>query len=146
MKFCTDCGSPAGAGDLFCQACGARLTEATNDESTVFGSSESYADTRDYTPKPSLAVISFVFWWLGLIIYAVNKKERPGRASSALKGVIAFFCMLVPLAGLITFIALRRDRRDYARVAGIAAIVGAALGIIGYFYVIFLYVFLIFTV
>ena len=144
MRYCTDCGSPVNAGDAFCQNCGAKIEEIHSDDATVFGSSEKYVDTRDYTPKPFLTVISFIFWWLGLIIYAVNKKERPGRASSAIKGVIAFLCMLVPIAGLFMFIAWRRDRRDYARAAGIAAIVGAALLFIGYFFFMFLYIFLLF--
>ena len=94
---------------------------------TVFGSTEEYVDTRDHKPRLGIAILSFFLWWLGLILWSVNKEQRPGLANSALKGALTFICMLLPPLGLVLFIAWNRSRRDFARPVGIAAILGLIL-------------------
>lgn len=102
-------------------------THPTSEGDTVFGSTEEYVDTRDYTPRPGIAVLSFFVWWLGLILWSVNKSERPGLANSALKGALTFICLLLPPLGLVLFIAWNKSRRDFARPVGLAAIFGLVL-------------------
>lgn len=102
-------------------------THPTSEGDTVFGSTEEYVDTRDYTPRPGIAVLSFFLWWLGLILWSVNKSERPGLANSALKGALTFICLLLPPLGLVLFIAWNKSRRDFARPIGLAAIFGLVL-------------------
>lgn len=102
-------------------------THPTTDEDTVFGSAEEYIDNRDYTPLLGIAILSFFLWWLGLILWSVNKDERPGLANSALKGALTFICLLLPPLGLVLFIAWNKSRRDFARPIGLAAIFGLVL-------------------
>ncbi len=99
----------------------------TTEAETVFGSTEEYVDTRDHKPRLGIAILSFFLWWLGLILWSVNKEQRPGLANSALKGALTFICMLLPPLGLVLFIAWNRSRRDFARPVGIAAILGLIL-------------------
>lgn len=104
----------------------------TTEAETVFGSTEEYVDTRDHKPRLGIAILSFFLWWLGLILWSVNKEQRPGLANSALKGALTFICMILPPLGLVLFIAWNKSRRDFARPVGIAAILGLILLIAAY--------------
>lgn len=142
MIFCQNCGSPIEGDASFCPSCGSKIENTANGRDadtafsatdTVFGSTESFVDTRDFTPHPGIAVLSFLIFWVGLIIWSVNREKRPGLATSAIKGVVSALCVAVPLAGLFMFIAWIKEKRDFAKVAGISAIVGVAV-------IIFLYI------
>ena len=130
MKFCTNCGSRIDENAIFCPNCGARVNgEKTH---TNNGGYDPYGTYRypiyDTQPSLAVAIISFVFWQAGLITWLFCRTSRPGKARSAAKGLLANICFSLPIVGAIIYALWRKDgeNADYAKVAGISAIVGGA--------------------
>ena len=131
MKFCGNCGKQIDDNAIFCPYCGTR----TNGDRTVGGNP--YASMYgggpypiyDTRPSKLIAVISFISWQIGLILWLIFRRERPGKAQSALNGVIAGASFSMPIFGLVCWLLWRRDynRQQTAKMAGIAAIVGASV-------------------
>ena len=131
MKTCPFCSSSVEEGAAFCPECGAKMTTASATDGgatvdTVFGASEA-VDTRDHSPSTGVAVLSFLFWIVGLILYLLWKDIKPGKATSALKGVLVRFSLSSPLIGIIFYCVVKDDYPELAKVCSIAAIVGVVL-------------------
>ncbi len=130
MKFCNRCGSQIDDNAIFCPRCGYRINGDTVNGGYNRQGGYYYAPftpAADHTPSKGIAVLSFFFWQVGLIIWLVCRHTKPGKSRSALKGMLASFCLSAPVLGLVYWILWSKsDRRDIAKVCGICAIVGAS--------------------
>lgn len=139
MKYCKYCGSSIDENAIFCPNCGARLNED--------GPRAGYDPNAGYNRNPfgsyaspyyqgqgsrAIAVLSFCFWEVGLILWLIWRYSNPGKARSAAKGALANACFSMPVLGFILWLVWREeeDKKDLAKVCGISAIVGAAAGVI----------------
>jgi hypothetical protein len=134
MKYCKNCGSQIDENAIFCPRCGAR----TNGDgpainfNTFGGGYNTYGgygyQNIDTTPSKAVAVLSFLFWWVGLAIWAFCRHTRPGKAHSALMGLLSSACVSIPLVGLVIWALWKDDpeKRDMVKVSAVSAIVGAA--------------------
>ncbi len=136
MKFCKYCGNKVEDTDLYCQSCGAKIEAsadtdfATDTDGTVPPVDLSGVADNKLGRNGGIAVLSFFFWWIGLIIWALNKDKNPGLAVSAAKGALASVCVGMPIIGLILWIVWKESQPEYAKTCGIAAIVGAVVGVV----------------
>ncbi len=92
--FCRNCGQQLPDGSLFCPRCGT---------SVQAGASPVQDKTQ---PSPGIAVLSFFFPIVGLILYLVWMDSEPGKAKSAGKGALIGVIVSVALAALLFIIAL----------------------------------------
>lgn len=126
MKYCKNCGSVIDDNAIFCPRCGAR---ANGDGPTVnYNTYGGYGyGALDNEPSKLIAVLSFAFWWLGLAVWAFCRHTRPGKARSALKGLLSSACFSIPIIGAVLWALWKGDpeKQDYARIASKSAIVGA---------------------
>ena len=116
---------------LFCSKCGARANgEGPRVNYNPYGGFGGYNapvyDTKESLP---IAILSFVFWQIGLAVWLFCRHTRPGKARSAAKGALSSACVGMPILGAALWLIWKDDmgRRDYAKLCGISAIVGAAL-------------------
>ena len=136
MKFCKRCGSRIDENAIFCSNCGA----AANGDTPNFGygfnpyggnpyGGNPYTPTYDTAPSNFIAVISFIFWQAGLLIWFFCRNTRPGKARSASKGALSSLCLSIPIVGAVLWVLWKDDvnKRDYAKVCGISAIVGVGV-------------------
>lgn len=132
MKYCNNCGNQIDDNAIFCSRCGAR----TNGEGPFvnfnpYGAYGGYNYQPYYDTNGSvlLAILSFVFWQVGLIIWLTCRRTRPGKARSAAKGALSSAAVSMPPLGLALWILWKGDpsKKDYAKVVGISAIVGAGI-------------------
>lgn len=133
MKFCKYCGNRIDENAIFCPSCGARVSGDNphvnhNPFNNMYGPN-GYAPAYDTKGSLLIAIVSFLCWEAGLIIWFLWRYTHPGKARSALKGTLANVCVGMPVLGLILWLVLREEeaRKDYAKVCGIAAIVGGAI-------------------
>lgn len=132
MKFCKNCGNAIDDNAIFCSKCGSRTNgdgpRVNFDTFGGFGGYNQYP-VYDTTGSAALAVVSFLFWQVGLIVWLFCRHTRPGKARSAAKGALGNACFGMPVLGLVLWILWKGDyqKKDYAKVCGISAIVGAAL-------------------
>lgn len=131
MKYCRNCGNPLDDNAIFCPRCGARSNgDGPNVNFDMYGGYNSgYGPVYDTQPSRAIAVLSFIFWQVGLIIWFFCRRTRPGKAESAVKGALSSACVSMPLIGLVIWLLWGNDptKRGYAKVAGISAIVGAGI-------------------
>ena len=143
MKFCTNCGKQIDDNAIFCPHCGTRTNgdSASYTDNGGFGGfggfnpygpfSSPYHTYPVYDQRESklISVISFLSWQIGLILWIVFRSSRPGKARSAAKGLCAGISVSLPILGGVLWMIWRDDEnmRDYARLAGICAIIGAAV-------------------
>ena len=131
MKFCKNCGNAIDDNAIFCPRCGAHANGESQRASynTYGGYGQPYYDTSEST---LLAILSFIFWQVGLIVWLFCRQTRPGKARSAAKGLLSSFCVGMPIVGLVIWVLWKDDyqKKDYARVSGISAIVGAVLYVV----------------
>ena len=140
MKFCTDCGKQIDENAIFCPHCGARVNGDGVQQNRgggfgSFGGFNPYGPFSRYQPYPVydqresilISGISFLFWHIGLIFWLVFRRSRPGMSRSAAKGMCAGTSFAFPLFGAILKLLWRDDQgmRDYSKIAGISALVGA---------------------
>lgn len=147
MKYCTYCGQRLDDNASFCTSCGAAvektfedLTGNTGFENGQNGSQNNTQNNSqnnnpnaniyqyaDNSPSFLAAVLGFLCWWLGLILYFVWKDTKPGSARSALKGIVAAFCFAVPIIGIILYFVFKdSENEDLGKVglkAGICGII-----------------------
>lgn len=136
MKFCKNCGRELDENAIFCSHCG---TRANGDGPKInfdnFGGGFNTYGGYDYQPyydtAPSkfIAVISFLFWQAGLLIWFFCRRTRPGKARSAAKGALSSACVSMPIIGAVLWVLWKDDpsKQDYAKVSAISAIVGAGI-------------------
>ena len=132
MKYCNNCGNATDDNAIFCPHCGARTNgEKSHVNFNPYGGFGGYGYQPYYDTKGSalLAVLSFLFWQAGVIIWLFCRQTRPGKARSAAKGALSSACLGIPIIGLVLWIIWKDDysKKDYAKVAGISAIVGVVL-------------------
>ncbi len=145
MHYCTYCGTRLDAGVSFCPNCGAkveRTESATKGESIdfAFDSTGSYSyststPTLDTKPRPIVSILAFFFPLIaGLLVWLLSKDTCPGRATSALKGLLARACWTFPIIGLVLFFVWKNEKPDYAKIGIIFSILGFVVGFIYFFY------------
>ena len=124
MKYCKNCGSQIDENAIFCPRCGSRVNGDSNNMS--FNPYGGYG-VIDNEPSKLLTVLSFIFWWVGLAVWLFCRRTRPGKARSALMGLLGSACFGIPLVGAVIWTLWRDDpeKKDYARMAGKTAIAGA---------------------
>ena len=132
MKYCKYCGNVIDDNAIFCSSCGARV----NGDGQFFGRNPfdrfySNNTTQAYDTRGSIfvAVISFLCWQAGLILWLVWRYTQPGKARSAAKGALSVTSMSMPVLGAALWLVWKDDpvQKDYAKVCGISAIVGVAI-------------------
>ncbi len=141
MDYCTYCGARLDAGVSFCPNCGARVektdgfTKSEPVDSVFTGGSTYSAPRKDYSASKGVAVLSFIFPLIGLIMWLMWKDEKPGKATSALKGLLARLCWSVPIVGIILYFVWKDEKPDFARIGLIWGILGIVLGFVfGFIY------------
>ena len=77
MKFCTKCGKELVDEAVVCIHCGCAVAGSTA------------ATNPNDAPNTGLAVLSFFFPLIGLILYLLNMNTAPLKAKSAGKGALA---------------------------------------------------------
>lgn len=145
MKYCRNCGNSIDENAIFCPSCGTRVSGDNPKVNTnPFdrynpGYTTGYYDT---TGSTLIAVVSFLCWEAGLIIWLLWRYSHPGKARSAAKGALANVCVGMPVLGFVLWLVFREDfaRKDYAKVCGICAIVGGAVNLLVVIVVIVLHV------
>ena len=127
--ICKKCGAQIDENSIFCPYCGTR----TNGESTNSGFGfDPYSGTTFFAPDSResrlVAILAFCFWQVGLILWLVWRRVRPGKAMSALKGTLSATCFQFPVAGLVLWLLWRNDNenRKLAKIGAVSAIVGAS--------------------
>lgn len=92
--FCRNCGQQLPDGSLFCPRCGTSVQAGAS-------------PVQDKTlPSPGIAVLSFFFPIVGLILYLVWMDSEPGKAKSAGKGALIGVIVSAALFMLLFIIAL----------------------------------------
>ena len=103
MKYCTYCGSQLDDNALFCPNCGAK--QSTNNANSTSGERsffEEHAFGNTYSGRGAfssndplvtersrgITVLSFIFPIVGLILWLMWRYTKPGKATSAAKGVL----------------------------------------------------------
>ena len=136
MKFCKQCGNRVDENAIFCPNCGARIN---GDGPSVnygpygggYNTFGGYGRQPVYDTAPSMliAILSFVFWEVGLIVWFFCRHNRPGKARSAAKGALASACFGMPIIGAVLWVLWKDDvnKNDFAKVCAISAIVGAGI-------------------
>lgn len=141
MKFCKNCGNAIDDNAIFCKNCGTRV----NGDDPHFGRNpfDRYNPGRPYVEYDTqgsmlVAVISFLCWQAGLVLWLVWRFSNPGKARSAAKGALASACVSMPVLGAVLWLIWKDDmaQKDYAKLCGISAIVGIALAVLSFVFVI----------
>lgn len=135
MKYCKNCGAPIDDNAIFCTRCGSRVngdgpTVNFNTFSGGYNTSGGYGYPQiDNEPSKIIAVLSFIFWWIGLAVWIFTRHTRPGKARSALKGLLASACFSLPILGAVMWALWKGDpdKDEYAKVAAKSAIAGVIL-------------------
>ena len=129
MKICNKCGHQIDENAIFCSNCGARVNgdrTGFTSYNPYFGQGTPIIDTKG---SVLIAVVSFFWAYAGLLLWLFMRRTRPGKARSALKGMIAGISVSMPIAGA-TIWAIWSDEDsngEYAKIAGIGAVVGTIM-------------------
>ena len=139
MKFCTYCGGRLEDGASFCPNCGARVESVERDSfdtftteaepslaESVFGATDAKLGER----SRGIAVLAFFFPVVGLILWALWRDTKPGKATSAAKGALVSVCVGSPIIGLVAYLILKDSHPELSKTAAIAAIVGVAFSVL----------------
>lgn len=145
MKFCKHCGSPIDENAIFCSRCGARVNadgpRVNYNPFGGFGGYGGYYPVYDERGSMFMAVLSFLFREIGLVVWFMWRHTHPGKARSAAKGALSSVSVSMPILGAILWMVWRdeEDKRDYAKVCGISAIIGAVIYVLAIVGMIVLY-------
>ncbi len=130
MKFCSNCGKQIDDNAIFCSHCGTRV----NGDSASYGGFNPYEPFSPYNSYPVydqrenilISIISFISLQIGLILWIIFKRTRPGLSRSAAKGLCASCSLGLPLLGGVLWMIWRGDEemRGFSKIAGISAIIG----------------------
>lgn len=130
MKYCKNCGAAIDENAIFCPRCGLRTNgdaPKVNFENFGFNPYTQYAyQPVDNEPSKIIAILAFMFWWVGLAIWLFCRRSRPGKARSALKGLLSSACFTLPVLGAVMWALWKGDveKDSYAQVAKYSAIAG----------------------
>ena len=136
MKNCKNCGAQIDENTIFCPYCGTRVNgDGPKINFDNFGggfnpyTGYGYQQFYDNQPSKFIAIISFLFWQAGLIIWFFCRRNRPGKARSAAMGALSSACVSMPVIGAVLWVLWKEDpsKQDYAKVCGISALVGAGI-------------------
>lgn len=147
MKYCKNCGNSIDDNAIFCPCCGTRTNGEVSANNSYGASSDPFGDSPygnpygnpyggynpygyhpvDMEEKKWVSIVSFILWPAGLIMWLFWRNTRPGKARSALKGLMSVASFNIPLLGLIFWLVWRNDptKKEYAKICGISAIAGA---------------------
>lgn len=157
MKNCNNCGAEIDEGAIYCPYCGSRYNEKkkkdnghTNTGNT--GSGGSYDPKYGYIPDYGsysggygggfgapvevagssiwIAILSFIFPIVGLILYYHWRFTKPGKAASAANGALASVSFGTPIVGLILWYVWKHTRPNMSKMCLTAAIVGIVFSIV----------------
>ena len=78
MKYCSNCGKEIFNDAVICPMCGS-MQEKTNQ--------------KPVKDKMNIAwfIISFLWWWVGIILYFAFRKSNPQKAKVCISGTISVF-------------------------------------------------------
>ena len=132
MRNCRNCGQEIDDNAIFCYKCGARTNGDTPRHGYGFNPYDGGYGFVDTKGSKLVAVISFLFWQVGLLLWFVWRGPRPGKADSALKGTVGGVCFQIPVLGLVLWLLMRHDPRysRFVRFGAISAIVGAVISLL----------------
>ena len=138
MRYCKRCGNKIDETTIFCPMCAQQQSEPVSFGAQRQRGAPVYTQS-ELKGSRAVAVLSFFFTVVGLILWLVFKDTRPGMANSAAKGALAGVCFGTPLFGLIFWLLWRNTYPEYAKICGISAIVGAAFAFVYYILTLVLY-------
>ncbi len=134
MKQCRNCGSQIDDFAIFCPHCGARTNGDAPNAGFYGGDMYNSRRGENYDTEGSklVAVVSFLFWQAGLVLWLILRQSAPGKSRSALKGMLASLAFSIPLLGLAIWLIFKDDAvyKDFSKVAGISAIFGAVFNVV----------------
>ncbi len=130
MKYCSYCGKPHEDGVAFCSACGARFTSASASEASFGSEGVRPDDTRDFTESTGILILSLLVPLLGLVFYLMWNETHPGKANSALKGLLIAVCLNVPVLGIVLYFVWKEEKPDFAKISLIAGIISFIIPIV----------------
>ena len=77
-----------------------------------------------------ILILSFLFSLVGLILYLMWHETQPGKANSALKGLLIKVCLSVPLLGIILYFVWKDEKPDFAKISLISGILAFILPVV----------------
>ena len=134
MRYCTYCGTELTEEAGFCPNCGARAERTERSEktyeSTLAESVFTESEARFHERSAGIAVLSFIFPIIGLILWAIWRDTKPSKATSAAKGALVSVCVGSPIIGLIVYLTMKDSHAELAKASAIAAIVGVIVSVV----------------
>ena len=84
MKYCSNCGKEIFDDAVVCPMC---------------GSMQEKTEQKPVKDKMNIAwfIISFLWWWVGIILYFAFRKSNPQKAKVCISGTISAFAVLAIL-------------------------------------------------
>ena len=137
MKYCKYCGNGIDDNAIFCSNCGARVSgDNPHFSRNPFDRYNPGNTTQVYDTEGSklVAIVSFLCWQAGLVLWFLWRQTYPGKARSAAKGALANACLGIPILGAVLWLVWKDDetKKDDAKVCGISALVGAGVAILAF--------------
>lgn len=95
MIYCQSCGNQCADHTQFCPICAAPLQTGSPQQ-----------PVQEDKPETALCVLSFFFWIVGVVLYAVNVSTKPVAAKAYLKCGLISVAVVVGLSLLVMLIRL----------------------------------------
>ncbi len=130
MKYCTYCGKALEDGASFCPNCGARVGATFSSEASFGSEGVRPDDKRDFTESTGILILSLFVPLAGLIFYLMWNETKPGKANSALKGLLIAVCLNVPILGIVLYFVWKEEKPDFAKISLIAGIISFIIPIV----------------
>lgn len=111
MIYCNHCGNQCADHTSFCPVCGAQLQTGYSQQPNgyaqqPYGNYYGQQPVQEDKPETGLCVLSFFFWIVGIVLYAVNVSTKPIAAKAYLKWGLISLGVGVGLSLLLTLIPL----------------------------------------
>ena len=104
MIYCQNCGNQCADHTRFCPVCGAPLQISTSQQpNCVYYYQQPVQEDK---PETALCVLSFFFWIVGVVLYAVNVSTKPVSARAYLKWGLISVAVNIGLSLLVMLIPL----------------------------------------
>lgn len=104
MIYCQNCGNQCADHTRFCPVCGAPLQTGSPQQPN--GACCYQQPIQEDKPETVLCVLSFFFWIVGVVLYAVNVSTKPVAARAYLKWGLISVAVGVGLSLLVMLIPL----------------------------------------